>query len=414
MNSPQLSDTTPGGGPASAKAVAATIRLISLATFFSGAGLRLCDGLLPRLATDFSITSGQAGAVVTSFSIAYGVAQLLFGPLGDRFGKALLICIALFGCVAGALASALAPDFGMLVWSRAAWGVAAAGVVPLSMAWVGDAVAFEERQATLARLLFGTLSGMMAGQLAGGLFADSPLGWRGAFAAMAAGFMLVGVLMVRRMRSTPASSAPGSRAGHVAQLRSVLAPPWCWAVLGAAFAEGVFLLGSLAFMPATLHERFGLSLSAAAGLIAFYAVGGLIYAAMARHLVARLGQARMVMIGGWIMGAGYLCWMLSPVAWTAAPVALAVGFGTYMLHNTLQTHATQMAPWARGTAVALFACSMFTGQALGALLTGWLHDQVGIRAALAAPVVMLPLTGWLFAQALRRRGAQDEKAVPVN
>ena len=96
------------GAPASAKAVAATIRLIALATFFSGAGLRLCDGLIPRLATDFSLTSGQAGAVITSFSIAYGVAQLLFGPLGDRFGKALLISIALFGCVAGALASALA------------------------------------------------------------------------------------------------------------------------------------------------------------------------------------------------------------------------------------------------------------------------------------------------------------------
>jgi MFS family permease len=140
-------------------------------------------------------------------------------------------------------------------------------------------------------------------------------------------------------------------------------------------------------------------------LIAFYAVGGLIYAAMARHLVTRLGQARMATVGGCIMGAGYLCWMLSPVAWTAAPVALAVGFGTYMLHNTLQTHATQMAPWARGTAVALFACSMFTGQALGALLAGRLHDHAGMGAALAAPVVMLPLTGWLFAHALRRKGA---------
>lgn len=402
-----MSDAPASGAPAGAATIAATVRLISLATFFSGAALRLSDGLIPRLAADFSISAGQAGAVITSFSIAYGVAQLLFGPLGDRFGKALLILIAVCGCVAGALASALAPDFATLVWARAGWGIAAAGVVPLSMAWIGDAVPFEERQATLARLLFGTLSGMMAGQLAGGLFADSPLGWRGAFFTLAAGFALVGALLATRLRSIAAAAAPPSSGGYFAQLRSVLTPPWCQAVLGAAFAEGLFLLGPLAYMPATLHERFGLSLSAAAALVAFYAVGGLVFAVLARRLVARLGQARMAIAGGFTMGAGFLCWMLSPVVWTAAPVALAVGLGTYMLHNTLQTHATQMAPWARGTAVALFACSLFTGQALGALLAGWLHDHVGMRAALAAPVLVLPLAGWLFGQALRRRGASQ-------
>ena len=56
-------------------------------------------------------------------------------------------------------------------------GAAGAGIVPLSMAWIGDTVPYERRQATLARFLTGTILGMSAGQLAGGLFADT-VGWR--------------------------------------------------------------------------------------------------------------------------------------------------------------------------------------------------------------------------------------------
>src|SRR5690606_7568421 len=121
-------------------------------------------------------------------------------------------------------------------------------------------------------------------------------------------------------------------------------------VLAAALAEGVLLLGPMAYLPAYLHQRFGLSLSAASALLALNAVGGLAYAVGARHIVARLGQRRMVLAGGTLVGAGYLAFLLAPWGWVAGPVALGVGFGTYLFHNTLQTHATQMAPAVRGSA----------------------------------------------------------------
>src|SRR5436853_5406450 len=83
------------------------ILLLSAGAFFSGAALRICDSLLPRLARDFDVTAGAAGRVIISFSVAYGLMQLVFGPLGDRFGKARLVNIALAGCAAGALACML-------------------------------------------------------------------------------------------------------------------------------------------------------------------------------------------------------------------------------------------------------------------------------------------------------------------
>jgi predicted MFS family arabinose efflux permease len=383
-------------------ATLAAVTLLAIASFFSGAALRICDGLLPRLASDFAITPGVAGRVVLTFAVAYGLSQLVFGPLGDRHGKARVMCGALFACAATSLACALAPSFDALVRLRVFWGMSAAGVIPLAIAWIGDAVPYEQRQATLARLLTGTLSGMTAGQLTGGLFADSSFGWRGAFGALCAGYVVVSILLLVRLRHIP--SAPpvrgGGRFAFAAQFAAVLAVPWARVVLACVLTEGIFLLGPLAFLPSYLHQRFGLSLAAAAALVALYALGGLLYTLVARHIVRRFGERRMVLAGGIVMGLGFAGWYATPLAWLAAPVALAVGFGTYLFHNTLQTHATQMAPATRGTGMALFAFCFFMGQAIGVTLAGLAYDHYGALPLLLVPALVLPVTGFAFSRAL--------------
>ncbi|MFI4927130.1 MAG: MFS transporter, partial [Burkholderiales bacterium] len=98
MTSPAVASAAPA--PADNGATRAAVVLLAIAGFFSGAALRICDGLLPRLAADFSVTPGVAGRVVLTFAIAYGISQLLFGPLGDRYGKARVMCASLFACAA--------------------------------------------------------------------------------------------------------------------------------------------------------------------------------------------------------------------------------------------------------------------------------------------------------------------------
>ncbi|MFL6695335.1 MAG: MFS transporter [Ramlibacter sp.] len=397
--------------PPTSRSIHAAILILAAASFLSGAALRICDGLIPRLAKDFGVAHGVAGRVVLMFAISYSVMQLVFGPLGDRFGKVRLISAALFGCTVLSLLASVTQDFDALVAARVGWGMASAGVIPLALAWVGDAVPYEERQPTLARLITGTLSGIMAGQLAGGFFGESAIGWRGAFATMGAGYAVLFVLLLVRMRSmTAAARHAAERRPVLRQWHTVLASSWSRKVLAAAFVEGVFLLGPLAYMPSLLQQRFGLALSAASAMVALYAVGGLVYAISARRIVTRWGERRMVLAGGWIMGAGALLWLVSPVAWTVAPVALAIGFGTYLYHNTLQTNATQMTPSARGTAVALFAFSLFFGQAVGVSLAGYAFDHLGRSSMLVGPAIALPLVGWAFSRALRNRTEQEVAA----
>ncbi|HYF18551.1 MAG TPA: MFS transporter [Ramlibacter sp.] len=393
--------------PLDARAVRRAVFLLGLATFFTGMALRVCDGLIPTIADDFDVTPGVAGRVVFVFALAYGFLQLVFGPIGDRFGKARVVTFAIAGSALLSFLAALASGFPQLLAARIAWGMAAAGVVPLAMAWIGDAVPLEERQPTLARLLIGTVSGMMAGQLAGGLFADSGLGWRGAFAAMALGYGVVAVLLVtgRRVLAAPHGTPPALAMPMHRQWALVLATPWRRKVIAAVVAEGALLLGPLAFLPAMLHQRFGLALSAASALLALYAAGGVLYAMTARWILLRFGQSRMVLGGGAMMGASYLLLLVSPVAWTAAPAALALGFGAYLYHNTLQTHSTQMVPTARGTAVSTFSAFFFLGQAAGVGLAGLAFDRIGHVAMLLAPAVALPITAVLYARAMRAHAA---------
>jgi predicted MFS family arabinose efflux permease len=168
--------------------------------------------------------------------------------------------------------------------------------------------------------------------------------------------------------------------------------------------EGVFLLGPMAYFPAFLHARHGLSLSAASALIALYAVGGLVYAMTAKRIVRTFGERRMVLAGGILMGAAFLGLWLSPWWITAGPLALVLGFGTYLYHNTLQTNATQMAPTVRGTAVALFAFSLFVGQAIGVSLSGYALDRLGFAPLLLVPAFVLAAAGAWLARAMGARG----------
>jgi predicted MFS family arabinose efflux permease len=400
-----MSAGVPPSSSGTTRAQDAAILLLASAAFFSGAALRVCDAMLPRLAADFDIAPGVAGQVIIGFSVAYGLMQLLFGPLGDRYGKTRMMCVALYGCAIAALASTLAPGFGALVLARWLWGMAAAGVIPLAMAWIGDNVDYADRQATLARFLTGTLSGMAAGQLAGGLFADSAIGWRGAFALLGVGFCAVATLLLLRVPHgpVPLASVGQPRASFLDQLRGVLQVRWARVVLLTVGIEGVFLLGPMSYLPSLLHQRHGIALATAAAMIALYGIGGLVYALTARRIVAALGEHRMALCGGLVMGACYLAWLLAPPWWLSAPIALALGFGTYLFHNTLQTHATQMAPGARGTSVSLFSFCLFGGQALGVTLSGWTVDHLGYRPMLATAALALPLAGWGFATALRRR-----------
>ena len=101
-------------------------------------------------------------------------------------------------------------------------------------------------------------------------------------------------------------------------------------------------------------------------------------------MVTRLGQPGLAAFGAVVARRRLRHARLMPSAWLAVPAIALIGLGFYMLHNTLQTNATQMAPEARGLAVSLFAFALFTGQSVGVALAA--PDDGPLRRPADLPV----------------------------
>jgi predicted MFS family arabinose efflux permease len=382
------------------------IVMLSLAAFGSAASMRIADAQLPTLADSFGVSLAGAAQVITVFAIAYGLLQLAYGPLGDRHGKWRIITLAVLASAASACACALASDFTVLLIARAAAGATCAGIIPLSMAWIGDAVPYERRQPVLARFLTGQIVGMAAGQWLGGISADY-FNWRMPFALLAACFLASGTLLWRTRVLAAGVAPPIPRSGRLLREAGyVLRQPWAQVVLVIVFLEGSLLYGPFAFLATHLHLHTGVSLSAAGGLVTLYALGGMLFALASRRLVPRLGEIGLARGGGGLMLVGLLAAALSPVWWTAPLACIAAGLGFYMLHNTLQTNATQMAPQARGLAVSLFAACFFLGQTVGVALASLAVARVGTQPVLAVGAVCVLLIALAFASLRARHGAR--------
>ena len=70
------------------------IALLSAAAFASVATMRVGDPLLPQVAREFGVSAGEASIIATAFALAYGFCQLVYGVLGDRFGKYRVVTLA--------------------------------------------------------------------------------------------------------------------------------------------------------------------------------------------------------------------------------------------------------------------------------------------------------------------------------
>ncbi|MEN3364241.1 MAG: hypothetical protein V7606_1515 [Burkholderiales bacterium] len=386
------------------------VPLLALAAFTSALSARVTDPLLPSLAGEFGVSLGDASNVITFFAVAYGFCQLVFGPLGDRFGKYLVVACASIASAVTAVLCAIAPDFGLLLVARLLAGATAGALIPLSMAWIGDVVPYQKRQPVLARFLIGHILGLSMGGFLGGLAGDK-LGWRIPFVGIALLFLLIGVVLLMLNRRLP----PHARVVHkaegatiprmVGEFRQVLAKPWARMVLATVALEGAFLYGAFAFIASHLHRTFGMSLTASGAMVMLYGLGGLFFAATSGPLVRRLGEAGLVLWGGLLVAAALLAVGMAPVWWLAIPGCFFAGLGFYSLHNTLQTNATQMAPERRGAAVSAFACCYFLGQSAGVGIAGFMVERAGTSTVIVVGALGMLAVALNFTRRLKYKMA---------
>jgi YNFM family putative membrane transporter len=376
---------------------------LAVAGFASQAQVRVMDSLLPQIASDLHTTIGLAAMVVTAYAVTHGSIQLVIGPISDRFGKYRTVALT---CAIGAVLVAVCGTVStlpQLALARLATGAAAGWIIPISMAYVGDVTPHDRLQQILGRYISGQILGQLFGQAAGGVLGDL-LGWRNVFFVLAGLFALATAGLVFELTVNPQTRkrGGGGTRGLLGGYAAVLTNPFARIVLIAGFLEGALAWGAFAYIGAYLHLRFGLSFSLVGGVVACFGIGGLIYAALVKLFVRGLGQPGLAVMGGIVLAAAYLELALGSLWWLAPIATTAIGLGFYMLHNTLQTNATQMTPQARGTAVGLFSSALYIGQTAGVAVGALVIDRAGAVPLFLAAAAALPALAIWFVSELNR------------
>src|ERR671932_1306209 len=205
--------------------------------------------MLPALAADLQVGLGQAALLATAYALPYALMQLVFGPLGDGLGKARMIRIAVTVLTIGLALSALAPGFMSLMAARALSGAFGGGIIPLSIAAIGDRVAMAERQPALSRFLLATILGQMAGGTVSAALADA-IGWRWTLGLYAVPAALASAAALRWLRERP--HAPPRRAPSLAnalhRYRNILRLARALRVYLTVCCEGALMYGLFPFL----------------------------------------------------------------------------------------------------------------------------------------------------------------------
>ena len=368
------------------------LMILGAAIFMINLDSRVVTPLLPTIANDFNTTVSAAGSLVTAYVLPYGLFQLVYGPLADRFGKVRVVAWAMVLFSIGTALCGLPPSLPAIVALRFLTGVAAAAVFPLTLAYVGDTVPYARRQATIALLATSTAAAAAFSTAVGGLIATI-VSWRFVFPifGVISGAVTIGLLLLQKseIRLAPPNPRPRPRDTFGAALRA----PRMLPLLLLVCAEGLIYNGAFTYLGGFLHDRFALGALAIGFILAGAGVAQLGAARALPRLVRRIGERRLVLLGGTLMGAAYIVTVTIP-NWPLflIPIVCA-GAGFVLCHSTLQTRATETFPASRGTAVALFAFSLFLGNGLGSLVVGFTIDQVGYVPTLLTAGILL----WAFA-----------------
>jgi predicted MFS family arabinose efflux permease len=343
---------------------------LGVSTFMVSLDARIVAPLLPSIAQELGCSVAVASHTVSFYLLPYGLCQLAYGPLADRFGKLRVACCAMLAFSLGTAACGAFGGLAALLTLRALTGAAAAALIPLTIAYIGDTVPYSKRQATLGLLMASTGAAQSFSTSVGGLMAEV-MSWRSIFPALGGASALVTLWLWQRARHVP-SRGHASSGSYGQALRSSLTP-----LLGLVFVEGALFMGCFPFVSGLLDVRFhskpltiGLTLGAAG-------LSQVLIAAALPRILRRVGEANLVALGSLAMAAAYLLTAAAPrLGWVVLGCAV-LGAGFSLCHSTLQARATEAFPSGRGRALALFAFSLFVGGGSGTIAMGWLTERFG-------------------------------------
>lgn len=384
--------------------------IIAMGNFAAGLTSRVIDPVVPQISQELAVNITTAATLASASAIAFAIVQLPLGMVADLFGKpkVILICLIVLGCanIIGSFTS----SFELLLATRVICGLGAGGVFPVAMGLTGDLFPVEKRRVAMSRIMAGALTGNLLGASFSGILGDLA-GWRGVLSILGS-FILVMSLAVawgfRNQLTLP--GRPVNPRLIADNYRRILRHPHARICYLGVFAEGLCIFGMLPYV-ASFLQKLGEPRLAIAGLvIGGYAVGGLIYAASVSRLLARFGDTKLMVIGAAFISSQIAIIAFGPPWQVQFFNFMLMGCGFYLIHGGFQVATSEIAPYARASAVSLQAFCFNCGQFSGPLVYGFGLTFVGKVPTLLISSALILSVGILCARLLQRRHPQFDEA----
>lgn len=266
--------------------------------------------------------------VITAYIVSFGIAQLAYGPLSDRFGRRLPLLAGLAIYVIAAFAAVVAPTFEMLLLCRFIQGIGAASTRVIAISVVRDTFG-GRRMAEILSLIFMVFMAVPVVAPGLGQLVMMVSSWHMIFAAMGTGASAIGLWALLRL---PETLKPENRRPFT--LSSVTQG------FGIVLSNRVALCYTLAGM-FTFASLFGFINSAQQVFVGIYDLGTwfpLVFAIVASLMaVSNFSNARLVGAIGMrrLSQAALICFILISAVWFALALAGPIPFPVFITLFTL-------------------------------------------------------------------------------
>lgn len=335
-------------------------------------------GILPEVADDLGVGEGQAGQLVTAFSLTVAVAAPVAAVVLARVPRRRLFAVALVVFVVANAAAALAPPFAVLMVLRVVAALAAASATPALFAYAAGHAPADKVGRYLAIISLG-VTGSIAAGVPVGTWIGGALGWQATFAAVAIAGALVLLLVLRTL---PGEDRLDEAPALGEQLRTLRQPAISLGLLAncALMTGSMMMLTYLAPYLATTTTGGVDMRGLAFGLAGVAGIAGIWLGGLATD---RWGADRALLFGvGVIVAAMAGLWGL----WGArpAPVMLVLVVTTvwaamaFWNSPAIQARLHALAGPVAGQALALNTSGTYLGVSIGAAIGGVLLSGVGV------------------------------------
>ena len=253
---------------------------------------------MPAIEADLNTTVAGTQMTVTAYFLSFGLAQLIYGPLADRYGRKPPIFLGLGIFLAGTIASAVAPDIRWLIAARFVQGLGGAALMVVPRAIIRDLHTGPQATKLMAMIMLVISVSPMLAPLAGsGVIAIG--GWRAVFWVIAAASLVSLALLTIAQPETlkPENRAPIEPASLLKNAAILFRDP---TFMGLTFVGGLGIASFFVFLtsaPFVYTGQFGLSPTGFAVAFAVNAIGFFAASQLAGPLGERLGMNPMVFWG---------------------------------------------------------------------------------------------------------------------